>query len=164
MIQALIKLTDQHRLGQINAGGRHQAHIDRRRLQGIDPSNLMVFQGSQQLALQRQRQVTDFVQVQGAAIGRAKPARPTTGGGATAAGMAKQLGLGELLADGAAINRHKQSCALTALMNLPRQQFLAGAHIALNQHCKTGRCQFLQLVKQVFGTRVEKHQRSRTNA
>ena len=87
-----------------------------------------------------------------------------TAGVATAAGMAKQLGLGKLLADGAAINRYKQPCALTALMNLPRQQFLAGAHIALNQHCKTGRCQFLQLVKQVFGTRVEKHQRPRTNA
>ena len=100
----------------------------------------MGFQSGQQLALQRQGQVADFIQIQGAAIGRAKPTRPATGGGATiAAGMAKQLSLGKLLTNGTAIDRHKQPRAFAATMNLPRQQLLASAHITVNQHRKASR-------------------------
>ena len=159
-IQALVELARRHRLGQVDAGGRHQAHIHRAWLLRADPGHLVVLQGRQQLGLDRQRQVADLVQVQGPAISRAEPAGPAAGRAAEAArGITEQLGVGVGRADGPAVDRDEQPATIAGAVDMPGQQLLAGAGLATDQHRGRTRRQLLQLLAQLARTRIDEHQR-----
>ncbi|MNQ92337.1 hypothetical protein D3C85_1077610 [compost metagenome] len=124
-----------NRLGQIDAGGRHQTHIHRARLMGSDAGDFVVLQGSEQFGLDRQRQVADFVQVQRAAIGRTEPPGAAARRAAVAARrIAEQFGVGVGRADGAAVDRHEQPAAITGAVDMAGQQLLAGAGFATDKH------------------------------
>ncbi len=105
MIKTLVEFPGSHGLRQIDTGGGDQTHIDRARLLRAHSRDFVIFKGRQQLDLDRQRQVADLVQVQGAAIGRTEPSRaaadrPTVGSG----GIAEQFGIGVCRADGTAVH------------------------------------------------------------
>ena len=78
--------------------------------------------------------------------------------------MAEQLGSAVALAQGAAVDRHKQPRALTLAMDMPGQQLLAGAGLAADQQRLHALGQYLNFIAQAPRTRVNEHQRTGTNA
>ncbi|MNG03946.1 hypothetical protein D3C84_870480 [compost metagenome] len=122
-------------LGQIDTGGRHQAHVHRTRLMGTYTGDFVVFQSGEQFDLDRQRQVADLVQVQRSAVGRTEPSGPAAGRTAVTAGrVAKQFGVGIGRADRPAIDRDEQATAIAGTMDVPCKQLLAGAGFTADQH------------------------------
>ncbi|MNE89456.1 hypothetical protein D3C80_1868640 [compost metagenome] len=69
VVEPLMEFTGGHRLGQVDAGGGDQAHVHRAGLVRADAGHFVVFQGSEQFDLDRQRQVADFIKVQSTAVG-----------------------------------------------------------------------------------------------
>ena len=69
-----------HRLLQIPVGGRQDAHVHLERGIVADPLQIAVLQHSQQLGLQRQRELADLVEEQGALIRQLELARPVVDG------------------------------------------------------------------------------------
>ncbi len=105
VIKPLVKFSGSHRLCQIDAGGGYQTHIDRARLVRAHSCDFVVFQGGEQLDLNGQRQVADLIQIQSAAVGRAKPAGPTADRTAVrSGGITEQLRIGVSRADGTAVD------------------------------------------------------------
>ena len=78
--------------------------------------------------MDRQRQIANFIQIQGAAIGRAKPARAAAGQTVMAAGgVTEQLGIGVGGADGTAVYRDKQPGPVAGAVDVPSQQLSANS-------------------------------------
>ncbi|MCY1178758.1 hypothetical protein D9M73_191250 [compost metagenome] len=128
-------------------------------LAGADAQHLAGFQGAQQLALQRQRQVADLVQVEGAAVGRTEPAGAAAGRTAVGAGaVAEQFGIGVGGADCPTIDRDKKPVAVAGTVDLSCQQFLAGAGLTADQHGQGARRQLLELLAQLLRTWVDEYQ------
>ncbi|MNN01613.1 hypothetical protein D3C81_1142380 [compost metagenome] len=158
--QAGVELADRRGAGQVEAGGGDQADIDRTRLAGADAQHLAGFQRAQQLALQGQRQVADFVQIQGAAVGRAEPAGAAAGRAVVdAGGVAEQLGLGMLRAEAGAVEGDEQPGATARAVDVAGQQLLAGAGLAVDQHRRMGGGEAFDLLVQLARARVDEHQR-----
>ena len=63
------------RRGQIDAGGRNDAHVGLAGFHLADPFVLLFLEDPQQLGLQRQGQVPDFIEEQGAALAGGDPAQ-----------------------------------------------------------------------------------------
>ena len=165
VVQACVELAGGHRLGQVDAGGGHQAHIDRYRLLAADALHLAGLQRGQQLFLQDQRQVGDLVQVEGAGVGRAEPAGATAGGAGIGRGdVTEQLGLTPARADRGAADGDEQAAALALAVDMPGQQLLAGAGLADDQHRQVGAGQRVGLLAQLARTRIDEHQRLGANA
>ena len=101
------------------------------------PSGL---QHAQQLGLQVERQLADFVEDQGAARGFLEPAElALAGAGEGAALVPEELALGQLAGQGAAIDGHEGAVGDGAqLVQGARQQLLAGAAFAGDQHGQPG--------------------------
>ena len=78
--------------------------------------------------------------------------------------MAEQLGSAMVLAQGAAVDRHKQPRALALPMDMPGQQLLAGTGFATDQQRLLALGQYLNFIAQAPRTRVNEHQRTGTNA
>ncbi|MNP30177.1 hypothetical protein D3C76_1232400 [compost metagenome] len=69
VVQALMEFASADGFAQVDTRRGDQAHIYRVRLLGTHADDFTVFQRSKQFDLNGQRQVGDFIQVQGAAIG-----------------------------------------------------------------------------------------------
>src|SRR5690606_31338806 len=137
-------------LFQIDIGGRYQTDIDLDRFARADPDNFLLLQCTQQLDLQGHRQVADFVEKQGAAIGLLEPAYAPAGSAGEGAGlMAEQLAFGQVLVDGAAVDRNELALAATLEMNMPGNQFLARSCLAMNEHRRFTGCHPLYEVQQL---------------
>ena len=108
-----------------------------------DRLNLVSLDRAQQLGLQPQRQLADFVQEQRAAVGRAEVAeRILAGVGERAAHMAEQLRLGQRLDQvGAVEGDERAPGAEPERMQRSRHQLLAGAGLAVYQHRRFVRTQ-----------------------
>jgi hypothetical protein len=98
--------------------------------------DLALLQHTQQLDLHRQRQVTHFIQEQGAAMGGFEPARL----GRHRAGerpffVTEQLTLDQGIRERPAIDGHElPRPPLTQLVDVPSHDFFAGASLAHDQH------------------------------
>ena len=124
-----------HRFIQAGVAGRQQLHVDAARRLATHGAHQLVVQEAQQGRLQLQRQVSDFVQQQGAAVGGQQQARAAfaPGAGKGTAGIAKQLGFKELTGQRRAIDGHKLAASPAHLVCKTGQQFFAGAGFALQQ-------------------------------
>ncbi len=100
------------------------------------PLDLAFLNGPQQLGLQVEPQVADFVEEQCAVRGQLELAELLPNcAGERAALVAEQHALGEVRRDGREVDGDERRFRVAGLaMNQPRQQFLAGAALAENQH------------------------------
>ena len=108
--------------------------LDRPRL--ADPLDLAFLQRAQQLGLQRQRHRRDFVDEERALVRQLEPADARLhGAGERALDVAEELGLGETLGNRRGVERDEMLIVARAVVvNRPRDQLLAGAGLALDQH------------------------------
>ena len=91
------------------------------------------------LACAGQRQVGDLVEEQRAAVGVLELAAPAPHAGGGAVLDAEQLGLEQRLDERGAVDRHERPGAARAqLVDLPGDQFLARAALALDEHGEVG--------------------------
>ncbi len=121
------------------------------------PLELALLQRPQQLGLQIQRHLSDFVQKNGAAIGRFELARPAGHrAGKCAAPMAEKLALQQRLRNRRAVHGDERLvAAIAGVVNESRQQFLAGSAFRFDQHIGAGagrRARPLQSPHQQRGT------------
>jgi len=94
VVQVLPKAPGLHFGRQVAVGGRHQAYIDLDFALAAQPHHGAFLQGAQQLGLQGQGQLPDFVQKNGATVCLLEPAGPgLVGPGEGTTLMAKQLRL-----------------------------------------------------------------------
>ena len=137
--QAVVQVFTESLLGdehlQVLVGGTHHPHVYRNLLPATNPLDLALLQKTQQFGLQRVRQIADFVQHQGAAVGGLDLADGGfCGAGEGAFFMAEELTLQQRLGDGRAIDGDKLARALGCLMQPVGQHLLAGATFAQQQH------------------------------
>jgi len=110
--------------------------------------------------LQGQGQVADLVEEQRAALRRLEP--PGTrlmGPGERAALVAEQLGVDQRLAEGTAVDGDERPAAFAGLVHPPRQQLLAGAGLADDQHAGLRARDLFRAAQQFGRTRILEHQR-----
>ncbi len=114
--------------------------------------NRVVLQHAQQLDLQPHRHVADLIQQQRAAIGGFEQTfLRARGAGKGAAFVAEQFGLQQILGHRTAIDGDERLVAARAgLVNGARQQFLAGAALAGQQHARIGSGHHVGLRQFVF--------------
>ena len=124
-----------HLAGEVAVGRGDEPHVDRLGLGRAERANLALLDRAQQLRLQRQRQLADLVQEQGAAVGRAEQALGVAdGAGERAAHVAEQLAFDHALGQRAAVDGHERpAAARRGLVDRARQQLLAGAALGLDQ-------------------------------
>ncbi len=119
---------------EIAIGRRDDAHVEIAGLGRPDSADFAVLEGAQELRLQGERQVGDFIEQQHTAVRRFEQSRlgairPAEG----ALLVTKQLRLEQLLRQRAAIHRH-ECAAPGGLMNGPRDQLLARSALPGDQH------------------------------
>ena len=106
VIEVFAKLAGLGQGLEVAVSGSDQAHVDLLRLHRADPTNLAFLQHAQQSRLGFQRQFADFVEEQGAAVGRFHQAgTPGAGAGEGAFLVAEQLGLDQGFRNGRAVHR-----------------------------------------------------------
>ena len=136
MVEVLAEFALGAQLGQVDLGGADHPHVQVHLLVAADPAEAAVLQEAQQLGLQPRAHFADAVEEQGAAGGQlqqaelALRARALEGAGA----VAEQLGLGHGFRQSRTIQRHEWRLpARAGQVAGARQQFLAGAGLALDQ-------------------------------
>ena len=124
-----------------HVGCRDDPHIEALRPVAAHRRYLALFKRGQQLGLQRQRQIADFIEKQRPAIGGLEPpdaVGPRVGEGALH--MAEQFRIEQAFGDRAQIDRQKRLCrAPRPRMDFAGDQFLAGAVFPQDQHIGVGR-------------------------
>jgi hypothetical protein len=117
-------------------GGGQNAHVDRHSPVGADRAHFMFLQHTQQLDLQPQRQIADFVEEQRAARSfLEQPFTRAQGAGESAFDMTEQFRLQQRFRDGGAVDRHERAgMAWAGAVNGARQELLAGAGFTADQH------------------------------
>src|SRR6478735_4824561 len=94
----------------------------------------MSFQGTQQVYLQRERHFADCVEKQRAAFGLLEIAGVRLQRAVECAALvSEQVAAEELRSDGAAIHRNEPSPASAQIVQRARNEFLAGAALAMNE-------------------------------
>ena len=136
---------------QVHMGGRQHSHIHWDRLAAAHPLDVLLLQKTQQVGLQLQRQVTDFIEKQRATMGRFDaPGLALMRPGECALFMAEQFGLDQMLGDRPTVDGDER---LLAALRLTVQgachQFLAGAALTTDQHGRFGGRQFAQQLAQL---------------
>ena len=115
-----------HCLGQVALGRRDDAQVDAARRSAADGRQFSLLDHAQQLALYRARHAVDLVEEQRAAIGVVDPATLQT--------PAEQRLVGKLVGQRGTVDRDELAAPpLAPAMQHPRDQFLAGAGLSLDQ-------------------------------
>ena len=141
-IQAVIQIFAEGAVGhggfEIVVGRGQDAHVDRLGARGPDRPHRLFLQHAQQLDLQCQRHIADFIQKQGAAIGGLEQADMIGGrAGKRAAQMAEQFRFKQLFWNRAAVDGNEWRLASRAgPVDGARQHFLAGTAFTANQHTR----------------------------
>ena len=135
-------------------GGGYHAHIDFHRFQSTHRIDCSLLQNTQQLHLHVQRQVTNFVQKNGTAVGQFKtPNAVGHGAGKGAFAMTKQFAFQQIFGNGCTIDGHKISAATVGLIvQGTRHQLFARSALTRNEHCGIGRRHALNQMPNGFGT------------
>ncbi len=149
-VEVFAKMLRLHRRFQIHIRRRDDADIDANGTPRPDANDLALLQHPKQLDLQGQRQVADLVEHEGAPPRRLEPAKlRLEGAGERAFFVAEQLGLGEGIAEGAAIygdERPRRACA--AGVNVARRQLLAGARLPDDENRRLARRDAVEIAPQ----------------
>ena len=121
-------------------GGGQDAHVDRDGLVGADRLDALLFERAQDLGLGAQAHVADFVEEKRAAVGLLELADLVFGGAGEAAfDVAEQFGLDQLFGDGGAIHFDERlGAAQAGGVQGARDEFLAGAAFAIDEHAAVG--------------------------
>jgi hypothetical protein len=120
----------------IAQGRRDQSNIDGDRFVVTHSTDLGFLQHPQQLGLQRQRQLTNLIEEQGATVGVfEQPDLVANGVGEGSAAMTEQLRLEQRRWQRGAVDRHKSAVASRrGHVNRARHQLLAGTALTEDQH------------------------------
>src|SRR6185437_16594780 len=139
--QVLAELAAQDRLPHVLVAGRDDADVGPAHVLSSDRSHLLLLDRTQELHLHARRQLADLVQEKRAAVRLHDQAfRYADGAGERAFGMAEQLGFDEVDRNGAAVHRDERtSGAKTLAVNRVRDELLAGAAFALDEHRRVSR-------------------------
>ena len=125
-----------HHLLQVEVGGRNDAHVHPHRLPAAEGVELPVLEDPEQLGLQRQGQVADFVQEDGAAVGELEAAGLVAfGPSESPLDVAEKLGFEQVLGHRGAVDLDEGALGAPALgVDHLGQQVLAGAGGPLDDH------------------------------
>ena len=125
-----------HTLLQVSVGGRNHPYIHAQIVVAADALHLALLQKAQNLALQRQRHVADFVQKQRSAMrGLNAPDARLQRAGKCALGVAEQLGFQQRVGNGRAVDHHQRLVApRTDQVQFLGHQVFARAAFAQHQH------------------------------
>ena len=136
VVQVLAKLAFRHALFEVRVGGRQHPHVDFLRFRLSDRHDLLLLQEPEQLGLDVEREIADFVQEQCAA--RRRPHQPGLirhRPGEAAALVTKQLAVGQVAAGGGAVVRQKgRGASMRPHVNGAGDELLTGAALARDQH------------------------------
>ena len=127
---------------QVAIGRGDQPHVDARvRAVGADALDLAGLEEAEQHDLHARAHLADFVEEHGAVRRHLEQARlVAVGAGEAAAHVAEQLGLEQRVGQARAVERdQRRRGARAPLMNQARDDFLADAGLAGDQHLRVGR-------------------------
>ncbi len=121
---------------QIAIGGRDHAHIDLAHPLRAERPDFAFLQHAQQLHLERRRGLTDFIKEDSAAVSDLEqPDSILIGAGERALLATEQFAFQQFVGQRAAILDHERLAGTAGpIVNGARQQFLAGAGLAGDQH------------------------------
>lgn len=133
-VLAEFAFADQHR--QIPVSRSNDAHVDLVSVVGTQRADFAFLQHAQQLGLQGQRHVADFIEQQGAAIGRIEQTGAVTiSTGERAFAVAEQFTFQQVLRERRAVlHDERLGTARPAIVNRPGNDFLASAGFTAQQH------------------------------
>src|ERR1700678_3974930 len=136
VVQIAAKLASFYTLQEVPVGRRQQAKIHLQSLPAAQPFELSILQHAQQLGLQTQRSLGDFIQKQRAPVGQLDaPEFPCDRSGEGSFLVAKQLAFQQARGDGGAI-QFDEAIALPPAHAVKgaRYQLFARASLAQQQH------------------------------
>lgn len=127
IVQILTKTPGSDLAFQISVGGGHDADIYLLAARASHALDFLFLQNPQNLDLQTQIHLADFIKKNGAAVRQFKPARPGADGvGECPLFMPEKFAFQQFLGNGAAIDGHKGTVRPAAVgMQGPHKQFLA---------------------------------------
>ena len=159
VVQILAEMAGVDGFLQLHVGRCQHPHVNGNALARTQAHHFALLQHPQQLDLNGHRQITDFIEEQGAAIGLLEPAGlGAEGAGESAFFVAEQLGLDQGFRERTAVHRHKRPVAPGAeVVDMACHQLLAGAGFANDQHTGFARGDLLQVGEQGLGFRVFEH-------
>ena len=125
---------------KIAVGGGHNANVHPNGARAAEPLEFLLLQHAQQLGLQFQRHVADFVQKQRSLMRQLKASDGRVqGAGVGSALMAEQFAFKQPARNGGAVQRHKWFVPARALVvDSSGNEFFAGSGLALDQHSGVG--------------------------
>src|SRR5262249_25723287 len=125
---------------EVTIGRGDETQIDAPGRRGPERADLAILYYSEQLCLQREREILDLVEEERAAVGQTQRAWPILdGAGERGAGMPEELALGQRLRDGGAVDRHERRCRPPSEgVDGARDDLLPGAGLALDQDVCVG--------------------------
>ena len=140
VVQILAKSARGDLGAQVAVGRRDHAHRRARVRRAAHRPHRLLVQRAQQLRLHAGRQLADLVEEQRAAVGLLEGARAIGHrAGERAAHVPEQLGLDQLVGDGAAVEHDERAVAARAVaVDRLGEQLLAGAGLAFDQHGGVG--------------------------
>ena len=151
-VQVLAILTRRDRGLEVAVRRRHDADVHLQRHGAADAFEALLLQRAQDLRLQRQRQVADFVEEQRAAVRELELARlPRRRAGERALLVTEELGLEQRLGNRGAVDGDERSVGARAQhVQRAREQLLARAALAFDQHGRVGRRRAMQRQRHLF--------------
>ena len=128
-----------HRL-EVAVRRRDQAHVDAQRARAAEALELLLLEHAQELRLELDRDVAHFVQEERSAVGQLEaPDALRDRARERAALVAEELALEQARRDGGAVDLDEAALApRAALVDRARDQLLAGARLAADQHRRAG--------------------------
>ena len=139
-IESMLQIRTEPALGdqlsEILVGGGDDPHIDSDVFRAANATDAVVFQHGQQLGLNGQRKAAEFVEEQGAPMGRLEqPDASAAGIGECPLLVAEEFRLGQMLGNCRAIDLHPRPVSpRTFAMDPTGQRSLAGARLAFDEH------------------------------
>ena len=151
VIEVAAEMADADLLVEIAVGRGDDARVDRNGFRRADGDDFAVLQRPQELDLRRRRRLADFVEEERALRRRAEQADlVANGAGERSLHVTEQFALEQAFGERAAVDREEGPFrAHGEIVDVARDDFLAGSRLALNEHGRIGRRDGLDEVQHV---------------